>query len=66
MKINFNFRNDECALNLTFTLEAIFLHGYQSSVSFIIIGFTHIHLYIFQPKYPCILTNIYHEYKVSL
>ena len=24
-------RNDECALNLTFVLEAIFLHGYQAS-----------------------------------
>jgi hypothetical protein len=26
-----SFRNDECALNLTFVLEAIFLHGYQTS-----------------------------------
>ena len=44
-------RNDECALNLTYVLEAIFLHGYQtSSVSFT-------KNFFYRTRYPNFISN---------
>lgn len=49
MKCNGPFRNDDYAMNLTYVIEAIFLHGYQvSSVR-----------YLFRCK-TCLILDMFH------